>query len=74
MARILVLYYSRTGNTRRMAEAVAVGAKSTGAEVTLCGVENFTLEQLPEYEGIMAGSPTYYGIVAGPMKVFLTAA
>jgi len=34
MAKILVLYYSRTGNTQKMAEAVAEGARSVqGADV-----------------------------------------
>lgn len=68
MAKILVLYYSRTGNTRKMAEAVAVGAKGTGAEVVIKEVENCKPEDLLEYDGIIAGSPTYYGIVAAPLK------
>lgn len=70
MAKVLVLYYSRTGNTRQMAETVAEGAKQAGAETTLCDVEVCTLEQLLEYDGIVAGSPTYYGIVAGKLKDF----
>ncbi len=70
MAKILILYYSRTGNTRKMAEAVAVGVKGTGAEVTVCDVAECSLDQLPEYDGIIAGSPTYYGLVSGPVKDF----
>ena len=70
MAKILILFYSRTGNTKQMAEAVAEGAKQAGAETTVCDVENCTLEQLLEHDGIIAGSPTYYGIVAGELKKF----
>ncbi len=70
MAKVLVLYYSRSGNTKEMAETVAVGAQQAGAETTVCDVENCTLEQLLEYDGIIAGSPTYYGIVAGKLKDF----
>ena len=70
MAKVLIIYYSRTGNTQKMAETVAAGAKGAGAETTLCAVENCTLEQLLEYDGIIAGSPTYYGIVAGVLKEF----
>ena len=33
MKKILILYYSRTGNTERMAHAVAEGAKSNDVEV-----------------------------------------
>ncbi|HAP31905.1 MAG TPA: flavodoxin [Firmicutes bacterium] len=70
MAKILILYYSRTGNTRQMAEAVAEGARQAGAETTVCAVEQCALEQLLEHDGIIAGSPTYYGIVAGAFKNF----
>lgn len=70
MAKVLVLYYSRSGNTRQMAEAVAEGAKKVGAEVTLSDVKSCSPEQLLLYDGIIAGSPTYYGIVAGPLKDF----
>jgi NAD(P)H dehydrogenase (quinone) len=70
MAKILVLYYSRSGNTRKMAEAVADGARNTGAEVTVSDVKKCSLEQLLDHDGIIAGSPTYYGLVAGPLKEF----
>ncbi|MEW5921346.1 MAG: NAD(P)H-dependent oxidoreductase [Bacillota bacterium] len=70
MAKILILYYSRTDNTRQMAEAVAEGARQAGVETTVSDVENCALEQLLEYDGIIAGSPTYYGIVAGALKDF----
>ncbi len=70
MAKILVLYYSRTGNTRQMAEDVAEGARQAEADVTLCEVQKCQLEMLIEHDGIIIGSPTYYGIVAGPIKDF----
>ncbi len=35
MAKVLVVYHSRTGNTAAMAEAVAGGAKSSTAEVSI---------------------------------------
>lgn len=70
MAKVLVLYYSRTGNTRKMAEAVAEGVKEAQVEVTLCDVQKCTPEMLLEYDGIIVGSPTYYGIIAGPLKDF----
>ncbi|MGM0689304.1 MAG: flavodoxin family protein [Bacillota bacterium] len=70
MAKILIVYYSRTGHTRKMAEAVAVGARGTGAEINLCEVNDCSMDQLLEYDGIIAGSPTYYGLVSGPLKEF----
>jgi len=53
-----------------MAEAVAEGAKNAGAEVTLSDVKECDPGQLLDYDGIIAGSPTYYGILAGEMKDF----
>ncbi len=53
-----------------MAEAVAEGAKNAGAEVTLSDVKDCEPEELLDYDAIIAGSPTYYGIVAGEMKDF----
>jgi NAD(P)H dehydrogenase (quinone) len=70
MTKVLVLYLSRTGHTRQMAEEVAVGVKSVGVEVTLSSLEDCTLDQLLEHDGIIAGSPTYYGLAAGPLKDF----
>ena len=68
MAKILVVCFSQGGNTRRMAEEVAAGAKADGAEVDLKEVEDTTPESLLDYDGIIAGSPTYYGLMCAEMK------
>ncbi len=59
MMKILVLYYSRTGNTERLAEAVAAGTKINDMiEVEL----NFHVDpdELGNFDAIVVGSPTYY--------------
>jgi|YelNatPaOPRAMG01_1025707.scaffolds.fasta_scaffold22035_4 flavodoxin I len=57
--KILVLYYSRTGNTEKMAEAVAQGAKTVkGVEVELA--YQATPEMLPNFDAIVVGMPTYH--------------
>lgn len=71
MAKILVLYYSKTGNTKRMAEAVAEGAQKKAEEVNVVNLQEATVDILPNYDGIIIGSPTYYGIAAGAVKEFL---
>jgi flavorubredoxin len=59
MPKILVLYYSRTGNTEKMAKAVAEGARLvSGVEVELA--YNVTSEQLKEFDAIVIGTPTYH--------------
>lgn len=68
MARILVAYYSRTGNTEKMAKAVAEGAKNAGADVDLKRVEDVQLDDLKSADGIVIGSPTYYGLMAAEVK------
>ncbi|MGD0070618.1 MAG: flavodoxin domain-containing protein [Candidatus Bathyarchaeia archaeon] len=59
MKKILVLYYSRTGNTEKMAKAVAEGAQiNDNIEVEL----NFHVEpeELSTFDAIIVGAPTYY--------------
>ena len=59
MKKILVLYYSRTGNTEKMANAVAEGAKSNSdVEVEL--TYHVDAESLGSYDAILVGSPTYH--------------
>src|SRR5665647_1614612 len=57
MKKVLVLYYSRTRNTEKMAKAVAEGSQSNGVEVEL----NYHVdaESLSSYDAILVGAPTY---------------
>jgi len=70
MAKLLILYDSQTGNTERMAEAVAEGARSVpGAEVE---VKYYARpEELAEADAILFGSPTYYHELTVPIKQVL---
>jgi len=68
MSKIGVSYYSRSGNTQKMAEFVSQGVKEEGVEVELKRIEDTTLEDLLAWDGIIVGSPTYYGGAAAPVK------
>ena len=68
MLRILVTYFSSGSNTKRMAELVAEGAKGEGVEVSLKAVEETSCDDLLEADGIIVGSPTYYGLPAAEVK------
>ncbi len=68
--KVLVLYYSRSGNTKKMAVAVEEGAKGAGAETSLVNVKEANVDMLLEYDGIIVGTPTYYGVAAGALKEF----
>jgi flavorubredoxin len=59
MKQILVLYYSRTGNTERMAKAVAEGAQINDdikVELTF----HAEPEELSAFDAILVGAPTYH--------------
>jgi NAD(P)H dehydrogenase (quinone) len=69
MAKVLVTYFSKTGNTAQMAEIVAEAAGEVeGAEVELKEVAAISPDDLLEYDGIIMGSPTYYGTMAAECK------
>jgi NAD(P)H dehydrogenase (quinone) len=68
MAKVLIIYYSRTGNTKKMAEAIGEGVKKEGLGLEVKKVEDIKVEELLEADGIIIGSPTYYGTMAAPIK------
>ncbi len=58
--KISVLYYSKTGRTRAMAEVVAEGARSVpGTEVRLFPVDAIDKEFLEASKAVFFGTPTY---------------
>ncbi len=71
MAKVLVVYYSQTGNTQKMAELIAEGLKKQGVEVKLKKVKDTSPDDFAAADGIIIGSPTYYGSMAGEIKSLL---
>jgi len=70
--QILVLYYSKGGNTRRLAEMVAEGVQQVeGAEVLLRNTDDVTRDEFVNSAGIIVGSPVYFGSMAAPLKKVL---
>ena len=70
--KVLVIYDSKTGNTQKMADAIAEGAMEAGAEVAVKKIgEPFSLILLAEYDGVAFGSPTRYADVTNEMKDLL---
>ena len=67
--KILVLYFSKSGNTRRLAEAVVEGVNAiTGAEAILKKTDQVTRDDFLEASAIIAGSPVYFGTMAAQLK------
>ena len=71
MPTVLIVYHSKTGNTKEMARTVEEGVRSEGAKVVMKKVSQATLKDLLNADGIILGSPTYYGTMAGEIKSFL---
>jgi len=57
MSKIAVVFWSGTGNTEAMAEAVAEGAKTAGAEVEVFQVDDFNATDMADYNGFLFGCP-----------------
>ena len=66
--RLLITYYTGTGNTKGMAEAISKGAEQLGVKVKMKRVEKCRLKDLAEADGIVIGSPTYFSNVAWQVK------
>lgn len=76
MPKMIVLYYSRTGNTEKMAKALVEGAQSVpGVDVQLSIDFEVTPEDLVGAEAILVGAPTYHhDMVRSTKKVLEDAA
>ena len=57
MSKVAVVYWSSTGNTEAMANAVVDGIKEKGGEAVLCTCEDFDGSKVAEYDAIAFGCP-----------------
>jgi flavorubredoxin len=70
MKNILIIYHSQTGNTEAMAKAVAEGAMTAGAMVTLKKAVDAGVDDLMGCDAVIFGTPNYFGYMAGMVKDF----
>jgi len=71
MGRVLVLYYSKEGNTQKMAGHVAEGAAEIpDTDVRLKSIQEAGRGDILWCDGLAMGSPTHLGTVAAPVKSF----
>lgn len=66
--QVLVLYYSKGGNTKKLAGEVAKGIESTGATAVLKSTQEVTKDDFADSAGVIAGSPVYFGVMAADLK------
>ena len=72
MSKALIVYFSLSGNTEKMAQYIAEGVRMAGQEVMVRKVSEVkNTEAFEGYDGYIFGSPTYHRDMAEPMKTFL---
>lgn len=71
MPKVLVIYYSRSGNTEAMAQLIAKAIEEEDVETACKKVEDASIDELLDVDGLVVGSPTYYGTMAAEIKKFL---
>ena len=69
MMQVLVMYFSKTGNTKKLAEAIALGVQEIeGVDCSIKSADHVTKDDFLSYHGIIAGSPVYFGTMAAELK------
>lgn len=58
--KTLIIYYSQTGNTQRIARKIRDGMRGAGHDVTLKFLKKATYEELKQYDMVGFGSPVWY--------------
>lgn len=83
MTKVLILYYSRSGRTKKLAQSIALGVAKTGAEPVLKTVPSMhgennietelhvSKEDLVNCDALALGSPTRFGQMATALKHFI---
>ena len=72
MAKVLVVYATRTSSTQEIAELVAEGIRFSGNEAVVVDIKEIKSEaDFEGYDGYVFGSPTYHGEMLQSMKTML---
>jgi NAD(P)H dehydrogenase (quinone) len=67
--QVLVMYYTRSGNTKKLAEHIARGVSEVeGVEAVLKSTSEVSEGDFVSSDGLIAGSPVYFGTMAAEMK------
>ncbi|MFX1391862.1 MAG: flavodoxin family protein [Promethearchaeota archaeon] len=70
--KVLIVYYTKYGNTKKVAELIAEGIASTaGNEVKVKNVNDVNPKNKASYDLILIGSPNHFGRHVGSIKKFI---
>lgn len=71
MTKVIVIYETKSGNTKAMEKAIEEGLKEKGVEVVSKKIKDADLEELSNFDAVVLGSPTYHHDLISAMKQFL---
>ena len=72
MAKVTVVYESKYGNTKRVAEEIIAGIKeSKGIEIVLHEVNSVNMDNVIDSDAILIGSPNHWGRATGSIRKFI---
>jgi flavodoxin len=72
MSKVLIVYESKYGNTRLVAETIVKGMESvSGNNIALHELNDVALEQMVDSDAILIGSPNHMGGPTGGIKKFI---
>ena len=66
--KVLVLYFSKGGNTAKLAKKIAEGVEAGGVEAVVKTTDDVTKDDFLNAAGVIAGSPVYFGVMAADLK------
>lgn len=69
--KVLILYYSQTGNTKKIAMAIKEGMEMEGAKVEIMKIKDAKAEDLDKYELVGIGSPVWDGAEPPNVRRFI---
>lgn len=73
MTKIVVAYYSKTGNTEKVANLISDGAKSIpGTVVETVKADDLNIKEAVKADGFAFGSPSYFSMMSGSLLTLLT--
>lgn len=69
--KLLIVYHSKSGTVKKMADAIVMGAKAIpGTTVELVDPLKVTPETVKTCRAIIIGTPENFGYMSGPIKYF----
>ncbi len=71
MKKIAVLYFSQSGNTQKLAQMICEGIIESGADAKGFSIDHIDVDYVKDCDGIVLGTPTYYGTYCAKIKLFL---